>query len=64
VERKLKIKIMIIRLVKPYSIGDNVKPVGREMEVTPELGKELIDGGIAENAEVAIPKEKKQLKNK
>jgi hypothetical protein len=52
---------MKIKLIKPWAIGENAKPVGMEFEVTHELGNQLIEEGIAEDLD---PKEEKIINTK
>lgn len=38
---------MKIKLIKPYLLGDTLKPEGKEMDVTRAFAKQLIEDGIA-----------------
>lgn len=57
---------MKIKLIKPFLLGSITKPAGREMDVTGEFGRDLVDQGIAVSEEYAAkqiePKKKTKKK--
>ena len=55
---------MKIQLIKPFKLGEIIKPIGKIMTVTRSLGNDLINEDLAESYPVLKPIKKKPFKIK